>query len=210
MSVRKLLLDDLANSSRVFVFLNTTDGIDKIVNTLKIENQSRIFCSSKSVSKLKKKGYANVASLYSEPIAKYNFLTCRFYSALDIILKVKPDIVMLTNLYEAEHSMIDPDTEAVQICGRFRKEINGSTFNSITHVTNVRDTLKVKTDEEIDIELEEKLKTYEDLQDRYNEATGITRKKAILDDISRLGLAEIPSQLDDGLHEIHYIANDNY
>ena len=70
MSVRKLLLDDLANSSCVFVFLNTTDGIDKIVNTLKIENQSRIFCSSKSVSKLKKKGYANVASLYSEPIAK--------------------------------------------------------------------------------------------------------------------------------------------
>ena len=194
----------------MFVFLNTTDGIDKLVNTLKIENQSRIFCSSKSVSKLKKKGYANVASLYSEPIAKYNFLTCRFYSALDIILKVKPDIVMLTNLYEAEHSMIDPYTEAVQICGRFRKEINGSTFNSITHVTNVRDTLKVKTDEEIDIELEEKLKTYEDLQDRYNEATGVTRKNAILDDISRLGLAEFATQLDNGLLEIDYFAIDNY
>ena len=210
MSVRKLLLDDLANSNCVFIFLNTTDGIDKIVNTLKIENQSRIFCSSKSVKKLKKKGYTNVASLYSEPIAKYNFLTCRFYSALDIILKVKPDIVMLTNLYEAEHSMIDPYTEAVQICGRFRKEINGSTFNSITHVTNVRDTLKVKTDEEIDIELEEKLKTYEGLQDRYNEATGVTRKKAILDDISRLGLAEFATQLDDGLLEIDYFAIDNY
>ena len=60
------------------------------------------------------------------------------------------------------------------------------------------------------IELEEKLKTYEDLQDRYNEATGITRKKAILDDISRLGLAEFASQLDDGLLEIDYFAIDNY
>jgi len=209
-SVRQLLLEHLANSSHVFIFLNTTNGIDKIVNTLGIEGQSKIFCSEKSVKKLKKKGYTNVASLYSEPIAKYNFLTCRFYSALDIILKVKPDIVMLTNLYEAEHSMIDPYTEAVQICGRFRKEINGSTFNSITHLTNVRNTLKVKTDEEIDIELEEKLKTYESLQARYNETTDATRKKAIIDDINRLGLAEFATKLDDGLLEIDHFAIDNY
>ena len=209
-SVRQLLLGHLVNSSRVFIFLNTTNGIDKIVNTLGIEGQSRIFCSEKSVKKLKKKGYTNVSSLYSEPIAKYNFLACRFYSALDIILKVKPDIVMLTNLYEAEHSMIDPYTEAVQICGRFRKEIDGSTFNSITHLTNVRNTLKVKTDEEIDIELEEKLKTYEGLQARYNETTDATRKKAIIDDINRLGLAEFATKLDDGLLEIDHFAIDNY
>ena len=209
-SVRQLLLEHLVNSSRVFIFLNTTNGIEKIVNSLGIEGQSKIFCSEKSVKKLKKKGYTNVASLYSEPIAKYNFLTCRFYSALDIILKVKPDIVMLTNLYEAEHSMIDPYTEAVQICGRFRKEINGSTFNSITHLTNVRNTLKVKTDEEIDIELEEKLKTYESLQARYNETTDATRKKAIIDDINRLGLAEFATKLDDGLLEIDHFAIDNY
>ena len=209
-SVRQLLLGHLVNSSRVFIFLNTTNGIDKIVNTLGIEGQSRIFCSEKSVKKLKKKGYTNVSSLYSEPIAKYNFLTCRFYSALDIILKVKPDIVMLTNLYEAEHSMIDPYTEAVQICGRFRKEIDGSTFNSITHLTNVRNTLNVKTDEEIDIELEEKLKTYEGLQARYNETTDATRKKAIIDDINRLGLAEFATKLDDGLLEIDHFAIDNY
>ena len=209
-SVRQLLLEHLVNSSRVFIFLNTTNGIEKIVNTLGIEGQSKIFCSEKSVKKLKKKDYTNVASLYSEPIAKYNFLTCRFYSALDIILKVKPDIVMLTNLYEAEHSMIDPYTEAVQICGRFRKEIDGSTFNSITHLTNVRNTLKVKTDEEIDIELEEKLKTYEGLQARYNETTDATRKKAIIDDINRLGLAEFATKLDDGLLEIDHFAIDNY
>ena len=209
-SVRQLLLEHLVNSSRVFIFLNTTNGIEKIVNTLGIEGQSKIFCSEKSVKKLKKKDYTNVASLYSEPIAKYNFLTCRFYSALDIILKVKPDIVMLTNLYEAEHSMIDPYTEAVQICGRFRKEIDGSTFNSITHLTNVRNTLKVKTDEEIDIELEEKLKTYESLQARYNETTDATRKKAIIDDINRLGLAEFATKLDDGLLEIDHFAIDNY
>ena len=209
-SVRQLLLEHLVNSSRVFIFLNTTNGIEKIVNSLGIEGQSKIFCSEKSVKKLKKKGYTNVASLYSEPIAKYNFLTCRFYSALDIILKVKPDIVMLTNLYEAEHSMIDPYTEAVQICSRFRKEIDGSTFNSITHLTNVRNTLKVKTDEEIDIELEEKLKTYEGLQARYNETTDATRKKAIIDDINRLGLAEFATKLDDGLLEIDHFAIDNY
>ena len=109
---------------------------------------------------------------------------------------------MLTNLYEAEHSMIDPYTEAVQICGRFRKEIDGSTFN--------RNTLKVKTDEEIDIELEEKLKTYEGLQARYNETTDATRKKAIIDDINRLGLAEFATKLDDGLLEIDHFAIDNY
>lgn len=106
--------------------------------------------------------------------------------------------------------MIDPYTEAVQVCGRFRKEIDGVSFNSITHLTNVRNTLKVKTDEEIDIELEEKLKTYESLQARYNETTDATRKKAILDEINRLGLAEFATKLDDGLLEIDHFAIDNY
>ena len=39
------------------------------------------------------------------PFAKYNFFTCRFYSAIDIMLSIKADILLLTNLKEAYYTI---------------------------------------------------------------------------------------------------------
>ena len=91
----------------------------------------KVFCSNQSVKKLKEREFDNVYEML-EPLAKYNFFTCRFFSALDIKLKQKPDILILTDLNEAVYTMNDPFTEVIQIQGRIR---NG--FNSLTHISNV-------------------------------------------------------------------------
>jgi recombinational DNA repair protein RecR len=46
---------------------------------------------------------------------------------------------MITELYAAPHSTIDPETEAIQIAGRFRKG-----FKNLTHITNYNKKLEYK------------------------------------------------------------------
>lgn len=135
------------------IFINSTNGINKIINTLKLTDY-KVFCSNQSVKKLKEREFDNVYEML-EPLAKYNFFTCRFFSALDIKEKQKPDILILTDLNEAVYTMIDPFTEAIQIQGRFR---NG--FNSLTHISNVKIDLDIKSKEAIDSMIEESKITY--------------------------------------------------
>ncbi len=204
-TVRNTLLNKYNDSPHVFIFYNTTDGVDALINSLGIAEESKVFCSRDSMKKLKKRGFMNVSDNFCHPLAKYNFLTCRFYSALDIILKEheKPDVVLLTNLFQAEHSMIDPYTEAVQAQGRFRKVFKDSTrYRSLTHITNVRNTLTVKSDEDLDIEIEEFLKTYENLKDRLQAATTETQRNAILKEMGKVSFAEFV----DGDGDIDYFA----
>lgn len=173
-------LKDLKDSKHICIFLNKTDSIDKLINTLGIETQSKIFCSEKSVQKLKKKEY-NIASYIIElPLAKYNFFTCRFFSAVDITLKYKPDIIILTNLKDANHTMIDPFTEAIQIYGRFRdKYFRGETmFNSLTHITNINTYFKVKTRNDIDRIIEIDKHYYDKLKQDLEKATDDITKEA--------------------------------
>ncbi len=145
------------------------------------------------MKKLKKRGSTNVCDNFCHPLAKYNFFTCRFYSALDIWLREdeKPDVVLLTNLYQAEHSMIDPYTEAIQIQGRFRQVFDdGTRYKSLIHITNIRNTLVVKSDEELEIEIQEFLKTHESLKDRLQKATADTQRNAILQEMGAVHFAE--------------------
>lgn len=204
-TVRNKLLNDYADSLHVFIFYNTTDGVDALINSLGIAEESKVFCSRDSMKKLRRRGFMNVSDNFSHPLAKYNFLTCRFYSALDIWLKEyeKPDVVLLTNLFQAEHSMIDPYSEAIQAQGRFRKVFTDNTrFRSLTHITNVRNTLTVKSDEELDIEIEEFLKTYESLKDRLQTAITETQRNAILKEMGKVSFAEFV----DGDGDIDYFA----
>lgn len=204
-TIRNILLNNYTDNYPVFIFYNTTDGIDGLINTLGIKEESKVFCSRDSMKKLKKRGFMNVSDHFSHPLAKYNFLTCRFYSALDIVLKEneKPDMLLLTNLFQAEHSIIDPYSEAIQAQGRFRKLFpDGTRFRSLTHITNIRNTLPVKSDEELDIEIEEFLKTYESLKDRLQEATTEIQRNAILKEMGKVNFAEFI----DGDGDIDYFA----
>lgn len=172
-------LERLKDSSCVCIFLNSVTGINALVNSLNLKDNSRIYCSEDGVKKLKECGFDNAVSSINYPLAKYNIFTSRFYSAVDIDLNVKPDILILTNLNQAHHTMVDPYTEAIQIQGRFRTKFeDGQTYNSLTHITNTRD-LEVLSDEEVTQMIDEYTITYRELLQRYHSATDEARKKGL-------------------------------
>ena len=57
---------------------------------------------------------------------RYNFFTSRFFNAVDMELEEQPHVIML--VYFAEHTMIDPYTDAIQIVGRFRNGVSSITY----------------------------------------------------------------------------------
>lgn len=179
-------VERLKDSPCVCIFLNSVTGINALVNSLNLKEDSRIFCSEDGVKKLKECGFDNAVSSISYPLAKYNIFTSRFYSAVDIDLNVKPDILILTNLNQAIHTMVDPYTEAIQIQGRFRTKFeDGQTYNSLTHITNTRD-LEVLSDEEVTQMIDEYTITYRELLQRYHSATDEARKKGLKQQLKRI------------------------
>lgn len=58
---------------------------------------------------------------------KYNFFTGRFFTAFDLDLPYQPDLVMVTDPYNSEYTILDIDTDCIQICGRFRNGIKSAT-----------------------------------------------------------------------------------
>ena len=181
------VLDDLKDSKHICIFFNVTDGIADLISNLGITDY-KVFCSQESVNKLMKRGMQQAYPQVDYPLAKYNFFTCRFYSALDIrIGKYKPDIVMLTDLRTANWTMIDPFTEAIQIQGRFRKKGQDDiTYNSLTHISTVNPDIKVRTNEEIHNRVERFIADYNLLKEEHDAELDDFKKKAVLEDMGSL------------------------
>lgn len=141
------LLESLASDERqVFFFVNSTDMIFSLMKQLGVKDESAVFCSEKSVDKLKSFKFRNAYEEWKESrMAHYNWMTSRFYSALDIELQKSPNVVMLTDCYTAEYTMIDPYMDAVQIVGRFRNGVN-----RIYHISNFDKRNPIKSREQID------------------------------------------------------------
>jgi hypothetical protein len=157
-------LDEL-DSEHVCIFLNSTNGIHAVTKTLDIKSASKAFCSQESVVKLMEKKYSNASSRFqANDMAKHNFFTSRYYSAFDIKLDYQPDVIIITDILFAPHSIIDPNTEAIQIAGRFRNGIN-----SLTHITNYNPTMEVRTQHEALTYLEGCLDTYEVVVKLFNQ-----------------------------------------
>ncbi len=194
------------NSKCVCIFFSSTKGINRIINNT-IKSDYKVFCSAKSARQLKNRGIKNVSSDFDViEFAKYNFFTSRFYSALDINLKVRPDIIILTDIYEAEHTVIDPFTEAIQIQGRFRKTINGKRYNSITHITNIKKDLLARNEDDIMIELGEYKKRHEILINDLMEEGNVHKKRAI----QKMIESSPYNKLLDDRNEINEFAIDNW
>lgn len=127
-------------------FINSTDMIYSFIKQLDIENESTVFCAKKSVEKLRNNHFKHAFEQWSESrMKKYNFFTSRFYNALDIELEIKPTVIMITEVYFSEYSMIDPNTDAIQAIGRFRNGIE-----QVCHIFNTNTNFPVRTMEEID------------------------------------------------------------
>lgn len=183
----KSKLEELSDSPCVCIFMNKTDCIHAIIEQYNISDY-KVFCSEKSVKKLRERGVSNVFSEINYPLAKYNFFTCRFYSGLDItVLPILPDIIMLTDLRVAAFTMIDPLTEAIQIQGRFRGNgANGNTYNSLTHISTINPNMRVKSNAELVIELSQFADNYTNLKVLLDQTEDIIRKQAIAKDLKSL------------------------
>ena len=181
------VLDSLRDSKHICIFFNVTDGITELINNLGITDY-KVFCSQESVDKLLKRGIVQAYSQIDYPLAKYNFFTCRFYSALDIrIAKHKPDIIILSDHRTANWTMVDPFTEAIQIQGRFRKRGKDDiTYNSLTHISTVNPDIRVRSKEEIGNRVERFIATYNLLKKIHDEELDEFKKQAILEDMENL------------------------
>ena len=195
------------NKDHVCIFLNSTDTILAIIKKFNLEKCSKVFCSQESVDKLNKLGYTNAFSDLQfdsnryVKLAQYTFFTSRFFSAVDIDLQVKPTIVIISDLFYAKHSMIDPHTEAIQIIGRFRNGTGG-----IIHVSNFNPYLSYKTPEQLQNYLDGCHETYMQIKQLFKSATGEGVRETLKEALERVTYAKYV----DTEGNKNYFAIDNY
>ena len=156
-----------SHNETICFFVNSVVEIYSIMNQFGLLNDSAVYCAPKSRSKLKNEyGFTNAHTEWSaETMKKYNFFTGRFFTAFDLELPYKPDLVMITDPYNAEYTMLDIDTDCIQICGRFRHGIN-----SATHIYRVNPEIIVKSREQIEWEISAHEFAYTTIQTLYNSA----------------------------------------
>ena len=184
------------------IFLNSTDTIHAIIKQMGIEKESAVFCSQKSVTKLKNRGFAATYDSWQEKRMKeYNFFTSRFYAAVDMKLSFKPDVIMITDLNYAEHSIIDPNTEAIQIPGRFRNGVS-----NFAHITNTNDKYPAITRDEVKGYLKGCEEVYNRIRLVYDYAVSRNLKEAFGDVLNAIPYAKMLNS--DGSK--NYFAIDNF
>lgn len=128
-----------------FLFCNSTDTIHALMQQLGVLNESAVFCSDKSVKKLNERGFCNVGDVWKPKLMKrYNWLTSRFYNAVDIELAEQPIVLLLTDCYFAEYTTFDPHTDAIQCVGRFRNGVS-----SIHHIANTNHNFAIRSRDEL-------------------------------------------------------------
>ena len=199
---RELLSEFKDDDTPVFFFVNSTDTIYSLMKQTGTIDESSVFCSAKSVEKLKDLGFRNVSEEWGKDnISKYNWLTSRFYNAFDIEIDQKPIVVMVTECYVAEWSMLDPYADTVQILGRFRNGI-GSAY----HICNFNPNLEVRTKDEILISYKCSKSVYDTLRTLMDSASTKEMKDAFYNAIQTLPYNRF---LDDR-NRVNYFAVDNY
>lgn len=145
---------DSAPEQKYFIFLNSTDLSHSLINALKIEDDSKVFCASDSVKKLAKQGFSMAYDKLCD-FSKYNFFTSRFFSAVDIKVKSKPNVIMITNVDRAPFSMLDPHTDSIQIIGRLRNGVD-----KVVHITNINEDIKTFDEQELRTEIDDSYHEY--------------------------------------------------
>ena len=173
----------------LFFFVNSTDMIYSLMEQLNILDKSSVFCAPKSVKKLKERKFKKAYSMWdNKNINRYNFLTSRFFNAFDIELNEQPEIYIISDVYVAEHSMVDPFTDTIQIAGRFRNGVS-----SINHICNTNKSLPQRSLNEIKLTVRVFEGIYMTMKKFYDVATN----RAIRDALSAImNILPLSSMLD--------------
>ena len=185
-SLKRILSDRTHIVDTHCYFINSMDMIHCIIKDLKIKDISNIYCSAGAVKKFKALEYENTFSSLTPTLNTFNFFTSRFYSAVDIELPTKPHVTIVTDTEFAPHTMVIPQTESVQIVGRFRNGVK-----SIEHITNVNSLIPYKSIETVKKEIQEGYIIYKMLQDFLNGVITEVSKTVINDVLDRLPFAQL-------------------
>lgn len=151
----------------VCFFVNSVVMIYSIMKQFDILESSTVYCAPKSRLKLKNDySFDNAYNDWSaDTMKRYNFFTGRFFTAFDLDLPYQPDLVMVTDPYVSEYTMLDIDTDCIQICGRFRNGIK-----SATHIYRGNPEIITKDREQIEWEISAHEFAYNTIQTLYNSA----------------------------------------
>lgn len=159
----------------IFLFINSTETIYSIMNKLDILEQSTVFCAYNSVKNLKDKKFSQAYSDWdTAKMNKYNFLTSRFFNALDIELDFQPEVFIVTDVTIATQSIIDPFTDTIQIIGRFRNGIA-----SASHITNTDYKFQVRSKAQLQFRINVFEENYKMLKAYYDNATSDELRDAV-------------------------------
>lgn len=159
----------------IFLFINSTETIYSIMDKLDILEQSTVFCAYNSVKNLKDKKFSQVYSDWdAAKMNKYNFLTSRFFNALDIELDFQPEVFIVTDVTMATQSIIDPFTDTIQIIGRFRNGIA-----SASHITNTDYKFQVRSKAQLQFRINVFEENYKMLKAYYDNATNDELRDAV-------------------------------
>ncbi|MDQ8005499.1 MAG: hypothetical protein REI64_11920 [Pedobacter sp.] len=147
-SIRNILTN-VRDNKPIFIFSNCVKTMLYASRLDFVKDNCKVFCSDKiETDFFSKEGVLNIENtVASQEYEQFNFLTSRFFSALDIYVNVKPHIVYITNVPQSKPSIIDPFTDAIQIMARCRNSIS-----SITHITTLYQGLPHKLEEDLEEE----------------------------------------------------------
>ena len=174
----------------VFIFCNSTDMIYNLMKQIGVFGESAVFCSANSVKKLRNDKDVKFKDAHEDwkpkYMKRYNWLTSRFYNAVDIELEEKPTILLLTDCYFADYTAFDPNTDTIQCVGRFRNGVS-----SIHHISNTNRNFMVRSKEELKGRISCWKDVYDMLQNYYDYATTVSAKDAYGTVLTSLPYAEM-------------------
>ncbi|NLI36927.1 MAG: hypothetical protein GX416_10505 [Bacteroidales bacterium] len=163
------------HSGQICFFINLTEYTISLIRQLGIEDESAAFCSPKSQIKLKHEyGFKCAYDTWTaERMKRYNFFTGRFFNAFDLDEEIKPDVVMLTDLHQSTYTILDVNTDCVQIAGRFR---NG--LSSLTHIYTTDKELPIATKDQVVAQLRERENVFTFISTYYMSASSEGERNA--------------------------------
>jgi len=136
---------NINQAEHYIIFINSTDRIASIINFLNIGDDSQVFCAKESVDKLKANDIVNAHQYWDlAKFKKYNFFTSRFFTAFDLKVSCKPNVLIVSDVVIVKHSALDPNTDIIQIAGRARNGIN-----HLAHISNWDVSLKSESETEV-------------------------------------------------------------
>lgn len=144
-----------------FIFSNCKKTIAYMASLEGVKDDYSIFCAedlNEKFFQVQKIGNVK-SSVIEQKYSKYNFFTSRFFSAVDMFLPegMKAHILMISNVVEARHSIMEPSMDAVQIYGRIRRAGDEDKIVSTTHLTNLAPTRLFVNERGVINEVEEEI-----------------------------------------------------